>query len=154
MDKTKINEIIEQWGSKRNLVIEMLSDIQNEFNYIPPEAVSIISEKTGVPVTQLYQIGTFYNVFSFTPKGKHHISICMGTSCHVMGAPRIATAITREIGISPGEVSKDMQYSMEEVRCLGCCGMAPIVTIGNDLYGKLTPAKIRKILDKYRKENI
>jgi NADH-quinone oxidoreductase subunit E len=146
---TKVEEIISRYPGRDQDIMAILNDIQDEFNYLPKEALLLVKERLKIPLAQIYSIATFFNAFSLVPKGKHPISVCTGTACHVKGAPRILDAFQRELGIGMGETTKDMKFSLDEVRCLGCCGLAPVLTIGKDLHGKVKMSQVKRLLKKY-----
>jgi len=150
MAKSKVNEIIEHWEEKESFLIEMLQDVQDEHNYLPQDVLVELVERLNIPMSRIYHIATFYKAFSLRPRGKYQVNICMGTACHVKGGPRILEAVERDLGITTGEGTEDMQFSLDTVRCLGCCGLAAVVTIGKDIYGNVTSAKISKILAQYK----
>ena len=145
----KVNQIIKKWNTDPDFVIEMMQDIQDEFRYIPEEALETMTLQTKVPLARLYHIATFYKSFSLTPRGKYEIQVCTGTACHVKGAPLIIDAFKRELNIEIGETTKDGKFTLDEVRCLGCCSLAPVVMINDDIYGDFTSDKIKTILKKY-----
>ncbi|HHE39045.1 MAG TPA: NADH-quinone oxidoreductase subunit NuoE [Candidatus Cloacimonetes bacterium] len=145
----KVDQIIKKWNSDPDFVIEMMQDIQDEFKYIPEEALETITLQTKVPLAHLYHIATFYKSFSLTPRGKYEIQVCTGTACHVKGAPLIIDAFKRELNIEIGETTQDGKFTLEEVRCLGCCSLAPVVMINDDIYGDFTSDKIKTVLKKY-----
>jgi len=145
----KVDQIIEKWNSDPDFVIEMMQDIQDEFRYIPREALEEVTLQTKVPLAKLYHIATFYKSFSLEPQGKYKIQVCTGTACHVKGAPLILDAFKRELNIEIDETTEDDNFTLEEVRCLGCCSLAPVVMINNDIYGNFTSDKIKTILKKY-----
>ncbi len=150
-DQKKVDEIIRRWDSDNEYVIEMMQDIQDEFRYISRETLEQINKSTKVPLSELYHIATFYKAFSLEPRGKFEIQVCMGTACHVKGAGRVLDAFERELGIADGQTTGDKFFSLEGVRCLGCCSLAPVVTIGEDLYGEVQPAQVPRLLKKYKK---
>jgi NADH:ubiquinone oxidoreductase subunit E len=145
----KTHEIISRWGKKRENVIEIMHDLQNEFNYLPHEVVMEISREAQVPLSSIYHLATFFNAFSLKPKGKNQVCVCMGTACYAFGAPKIVTVLEKELGIKIGEMTEDMNFGLELVRCVGACGIAPVVSVGKDLYGKVTGSGVAKILRKY-----
>lgn len=153
-DKLKALKIIERWGAREDCVIEMLHDIQEEFNYLPKDILIEVSKKTEVPLAKIFGIATFYKGFNLTPQGKHRIGVCMGTPCHAKGAPLIVEAIERYLGIKDGETTKDLKFSLHTTGCVGTCGLAPVVVIDEEMYGKMTPTKILKILKKYEKGEV
>lgn len=150
MENGKVQSIINDWGGESSLVIEMLHDIQSEFNYLPEEVLSRVSTEVGVPLAKIYGIATFYNAFSLTPKGKHKVCVCMGTPCHALGAPRLVEALERRLDIKCGGTTEDLNYSLDISGCVGTCGLAPIVIVDNDLHGHISPVNVSKIIDKYK----
>ncbi len=153
-DYLKALKIIERWGARQDCVIEMLHDIQEEFNYLPKDVLIEVAKKTEVPLAKIFGIATFYRGFSLMPRGKHRIGVCMGTPCHAKGAPLIVEAIERYLGIKDGETTKDLKFSLHTTGCVGTCGLAPVVVIDEEMYGKVTPTKILEILKKYEKEEV
>jgi NADH:ubiquinone oxidoreductase subunit E len=148
--ETKSDEIVNRWHSRPDNIIEMMHDIQNEFNYLPKDLLLAVSRKANVPLSQTYGLATFFNAFSLVPKGKHQICVCLGTACHAYGAARIMNVLEKELGIECGGVTQDRNFGLEAVRCLGACGIAPVVVIGKDLYGKVTVPGTTKLLKKYQ----
>lgn len=149
----RVNKIIEKWNSDPDFVIEMMQDIQEEFRFIPEEALETMTLQTKVPLARLYHIATFYKSFSLTPRGKYDIQVCTGTACHVKGAALILDAFARELEIKEGETTPNKVFTLEGVRCLGCCSLAPVITIGDDLYGEVKSADVPKLIKKYKEGN-
>lgn len=149
-ERVKVDEIISRYEGGRESLVPILQGITNEFNWLPREMLMRVAELKQIPIEHILRIATFYRAFSLEPRGKNIITVCTGTACHVKGAPRVLERFERELGIRTGETTSDMQFTLEAVRCIGCCGLAPVVTVGEDLYGKLNPAKAAGILDKYR----
>ncbi len=149
-DRIKVDQIISRYEGGRESLVPILQGISNEFNWLPPDMLMYVAEVKQIPIEHILRIATFYKAFSLKPRGEHIVTVCMGTACHVKGAPRILERFERELGIKTGETTSDMRFTLEAVRCIGCCGLSPVVTVGDDLYGKLSPAKAAKILDKYR----
>ncbi len=149
----KVEQIIKKWNNDPDFVIEMMQDIQDEFRYIPRETLEEVTLQTKVPLARLYHIATFYKSFSLYPRGKYEIQVCIGTACHVKGAPLILDSFTRELEIQIGETTSDGLFSLEGVRCLGCCSLAPVITIGDNLYGGVKVADVPKLLAKYKEGN-
>jgi len=145
----KVEKITEEYKNNGMSLVSVLQDINTIYNYLPENILRYISQELDVPLSLIYRTATFYNAFSLEPRGKHIITVCMGTTCHVKGAPMIVGALERELSIKVGETTEDMNFTLETVACLGCCGLAPVITIGEDLHGKLTQANIPKILGKY-----
>lgn len=127
-------------------LIPLLQQAQAEDGYLSRERLVRIHEETGVPLSQIYGVATFYAQFRFTPVGRHLVKVCHGTACHVSGAPDISEAIREEIGIDHGETTPDRQFTVEKVSCLGCCSLAPCIMVGETTHGNLTPASVKKVL--------
>jgi len=149
MEADKVHEIIERWNKREDLTIEMLHDVQSVFNYLPEDALSQISDEVGVQVSTLYSIATFYQAFSLTPRGKHKISVCMGTPCHALGASIVLEALERHLDVKCGETTDDMDFTLETTGCVGTCGLAPVIVVDNELYGHVNPARVSRIVKKY-----
>jgi len=145
----RIDHLIDETGAEESHLIGTLQDIQKELNYLPEEALRLISQKIGVPLSQVYSIATFYKAFSLEPRGRHLVNVCMGTACHVRGGVQILEKLERETGIHAGETTADRRFSLEAVRCLGCCGLAPVVMIDGNFHGKLTQKDLDRLLDQY-----
>jgi NADH:ubiquinone oxidoreductase subunit E len=150
-DQKKVDDIIQKWDSDNEYVIEMMQDIQDEFRHISIDTLEQINKTTKVPLAELYHIATFYKAFSLEPRGKYEIQVCMGTACHVKGAGRVLDAFERELDIPDGGTTEDKLFSLDGVRCLGCCSLAPVVTIGEDLYGDVQPSQVPRLVKKYKK---
>ncbi len=148
--RIKVDEIISRYGGGRETLIPILQDITSGFNWLPPEVLMRVAEVKQIPIEHILRIATFYKAFSLKPRGKHIITVCTGTACHVKGAQRILDRLERRLGIQTGETTPDMQFTLEAVRCLGCCGLAPVVTIGEELHGQMNPAKAAALIDKYQ----
>lgn len=142
-------KIASRWGNKPENIIEMMHDIQTELNYLPKDVLMEVSKFSNVPISKIFNIATFYNAFSLKPKGKYKICVCMGTPCHALGAPRIVSALERELEIKCGETTKDMKFSLEITGCVGTCGLAPVVVINEDLYGPIQVSGVSKLIKKY-----
>ncbi len=149
MDLEKVEGIIEEHKGLSSALIGILLDVQEEFNYLPRDAMLKIADRLEIPPSRIYGLATFFKAFSLAPRGKYPIRVCMGTACHVKGAVTIIEKIERELNIKSGETTEDGKFDLDEVNCMGCCGLAPVVTVGNDLYGKLSLSKIPKILKNY-----
>lgn len=148
-DVKAVKGIIKKWKNDREYVIEMLQDLQDEFRHVSRDAMEVVNRHTGVPLPDIYHIATFYKAFSLEPRGKYEIQVCIGTACHVKGAPRLIEAFERELGIKEGETTSNKLFSLEGVRCIGCCSLAPVIKIGPDLYGEAKPSRVPKLLKKY-----
>ena len=151
--KTKqksVRSIIKKYDGDKTAMIAILQDVQEEFRYLPKEALSSISKQMEVPLTRIYEIATFYNAFSLKPRGRNLIEVCAGTACHVQGAANLMDRMERDLKICCGETTKDKKFTLEEVRCLGCCSLAPVARISGNIYPNLTQDQIPKILTNYK----
>ena len=146
---TKVDAIIEKYTDQAGMVIGVLQDVQDEFNYLPEDALRYLSRKSEIPLSRLYGVARFYNAFSLKPRGKNIIRVCLGTACHLKGGPRIADAIAHELGIEPGETTEDRMFTLERVNCLGCCALAPVVEVNGHVHAGVTASKIPSILAQY-----
>ncbi len=150
-DKTKIQSLIDNHqGLKKNL-IAILLDIQENFNYLSPESLRAVAKALGMPLIDIIGVATFYRAFSLTPRGKHLCLVCMGTACHVRGGPKILEEIERKLDVAAGENTKDGQFTLETVACLGCCAIGPVVVVDGEYHGHATIRKVGPILAKYQK---
>ncbi len=151
MDPKAINRLLKKYDYKQSSIIGILQDLQEEENYLPEKALGHISERLSMPLTRIYRLATFYNAFSLTPRGKHLVNVCLGTACHVRGAANVLDRVKMELGIDVGGTTKDKLFSLETVNCLGACALGPIVVIGDEYNGQMTPAKVRPAIKKYIK---
>lgn len=147
--KITVKDIIKKYGGDKTAMIAILQDVQEEFRYLPKAALSSISKQMEVPLTRIYEIATFYNAFSLKQRGKNLVELCAGTACHVQGAARLMDRLERDLAIKCGETTKDKMFSLEEVRCLGCCSLAPVVRISGNIHPNLTQDEVPKILKNY-----
>lgn len=144
--EAKVREIVARYGNDRSFVIPIMQDIQREWNYLPREALDALVVTLGVPRSLVYHLATFYRAFSLTPKGKYRLSLCLGTACHVRGAPQIADHLERTLGIKAGETTADKKFSFETVNCLGACALGPILVVNDEYHGQITIDKTNKVL--------
>jgi NADH-quinone oxidoreductase subunit E len=149
MDKERIDQLIDHHHGEPSSLIQVLLEIQSENRWLPKEALAHVSERLQVPMTRVQHIATFYKAFSLVPKGRHQIHICVGTACHVRGAPRVLDAVEGLTGISPDETDLDLKFSLKVVNCLGCCALGPVVEIDGKTHGKMAPAEIADVLKNY-----
>jgi NADH-quinone oxidoreductase subunit E len=154
MDLATIEGIIRQHNAQRSAIIAMLQDIQHEFTYLPQDVLVHLSRSVGVPLSRTYSLATFYRAFSLKPRGRHPVAVCLGTACHVKAAVKILEKFERELGIKTGHTTPDLEFGLQQVRCLGCCGLAPVVTVGADLFGKVSLTRVDQILKQYRKKEV
>jgi NADH:ubiquinone oxidoreductase subunit E len=146
-----VESILDKWNNEDDSLISMLLDIQSEYNYLPKEALITVANSLNIPLIQVYSVATFYKVFSLEPRGKHIINVCVGTACHVRGGQRIVDEIKRKLDIDVGETTRDKLFTLDTVRCLGCCALGPVVVIDNTYYSHVTQKMVGTILDKYKK---
>jgi NADH-quinone oxidoreductase subunit E len=149
MDNDSIDQIIDKHHGEASSLIQVLLEIQSENHWLPKEALERISERLNVPLTRIQHIATFYKAFSLVPKGRHEIHICLGTACHVRGAPRVLDSVQNLTGIKPGETDQDLKFSLETVNCLGCCALGPVMEIDGKTHGKMSTAQTADILKNY-----
>ena len=149
MDTGTIDRIIDKHQGEASALIQVLLDIQSEHHWLPKEALARVSEKLQVPYARILHIATFYKAFSLVPKGRHEIQVCMGTACHVRGAPRVLDTVQDLTGIKPGETDLDLKFSLETVNCLGCFALGPVMVVDGNTHGRLPPGETADVLEKY-----
>ncbi|MBA7664185.1 hypothetical protein ES703_72240 [subsurface metagenome] len=147
-DRIKIEEILREYRTKKGNLMPILQKINVHYNYLPTDLLRYIASELDMPLSQIYSIATFYNAFSLVPRGRYTIAICRGTACHVRGSARILDRLEQELGVSDGGTTEDLRFTIQTVRCIGCCSIAPAVRIDRDTYGNV---KINKIMDMLRK---
>ncbi len=148
-DVDKIREICTSFNNDPQELINVLHKCQEHFGYLPAEVQEVISNALVVPVAKVYGVVTFYSFFTMTPKGKHPISICMGTACYVRGAEKVLDEFKKELGLQVGQTSTDGKFSLSSLRCVGACGLAPVVMVGDKTYGRVAPDDVRNIIKEY-----
>lgn len=148
--EAKLRAVIEEKKHVEGSLMQVMQEAQEIYGYLPLEVQTIIAEGMGVSVEQVYGIATFYAQFALSPKGEHQISVCLGTACYVKGSQDIIDRISELLGIGSGECTPDGKFSLEACRCIGACGLAPVMTVGEDVYGRLTKADVDGIIEKYR----
>ena len=150
--QAQVKDIIGRYDNDRSFLIPILQDVQKELNYLPKEALEAVSETLEVPISQIYEVTTFYKAFSLTPRGKHRLSLCLGTACHVRGALLIGEHIERTLEMKAGETTPDLEFTYETVNCLGACALGPIVVVGDEYQGNMSIAKTNKLFKKLGKK--
>lgn len=150
MEVSEIDSIIQQYGARESAILGILQDIQAEEKYLPKEALEYVSQKMNIPLVQVFRIATFYNALSLKPRGKHKIDVCLGTACHVRGGGRILEKLERELGIPVGETTKDKKFTLESVRCLGCCSLGPVAVVDGKVFGRLGQDKVSGLLKEFK----
>ncbi len=148
-DVNKIREICDSFNNDHQELINILHKCQQHFGYLPAEVQEVVSDCSGIPVAKIYGVVTFYSFFTMTPRGKHPISICMGTACYVRGAEKVLDEFVKELGIKAGETSPDGKFSISSLRCVGACGLAPLVLVGDKTYGRVAPDDVKNIIKEY-----
>ena len=150
MDYLELDRIIEEefYGDRENLIM-ILQAIQRRYNYLPKAALVYLSEKLDIPSSRLYEVSTFYSTFSLEPRGKNIVSICLGTACHVRGGERVKEQIEKTLDIRDGETTQDKRYTLESVRCIGCCSLGPVIKVNEDMHGRIKPDEIEAVLNRY-----
>jgi len=152
MMEAKINEIISSYNSDKGFLVPILQDVQKEFNYLPQEALNLVSDQLEVPISQIHEVATFYQAFHLEPRGKYQLALCLGTACHVRKAPLIADHIERTLGLKAGETSEDLKYTFETVNCLGACALGPVLVVNEEYHGKINISKTDRLLKKLGKK--
>jgi len=145
----RIDKIIDKYVNEEGVLIQLLLDIQREFNWIPKEAIKRISERLKIPFSQIFRVASFYAALSLKPMGRHFIQVCLGTACHVRGGIKILEAVEDALEIKAGNSTDDMRFTLSGVNCLGCCAQGPMMVIDDDYYGGVVVPNVRKILEKY-----
>ncbi|MEE0252602.1 MAG: NAD(P)H-dependent oxidoreductase subunit E [Acutalibacteraceae bacterium] len=142
-------KVIDENGGTQGSVMPILQKAQEIYGYLPIEVQTMIAEKMDIPLEEIYGVSTFYSLFALTPKGKYDISVCMGTACYVKGAADVLDKICEVLGIQPEECTQDGKFSITECRCIGACGLAPVMTVNDDVYGRVSVSEVEDILSKY-----
>jgi NADH-quinone oxidoreductase E subunit len=148
-----IDEVLQRYpNAKRDALIPILQEVQEQHGYLSREAVVRIGAHLRLPSSKIYGVATFYNQFRFLPQGRNHVQVCRGTACHVKGSAAILDAIKRELKIEPGQTSRDGTFSLEVVACIGACGLAPVICVNGEFHAGVTTKSVGKILDSYRRK--
>lgn len=146
----KVDSLIEGYVDKKEQLISLLQDIQAEFNYLPRDVLIQVSQKLDIPLSQVFSVATFFRAFSLKPRGRHLITVCLGTACHVRGGQRLVDKIERDYGIRPGETTEDEKFTLETVNCLGCCALGPVVVVDGKYESQMNADKLDRVLEKYK----
>jgi NADH-quinone oxidoreductase subunit E len=150
VDVSRIHSILERHGAKQENMIAILLDCQEEYFHLPREVLEEVSNMVGVPLTSVLSIATFFRAFSLKPIGRFPIRVCNGTACNIKGGPRLVEALERELKLKKGETTPDNLFGLDTVNCVGCCGLAPVITVGSDVHGKAKISSISRIINQYR----
>jgi len=150
IDYLEVDQIIDnEFNEDKENLIMILQAIQRRYNYLPQAAISYVSEKLTIPLSRIYEVATFYSTFSLEPRGRNIISICTGTACHVRGAERIKDQIEASLDIKDGGTTEDKRFTLESVRCIGCCSLGPVVKINEDMHGRIATDQVNTVLNQY-----
>ena len=149
----KIDHIIESYKNQEGTLIPVLHETQKLFGYLPEDVQAYIAEKLAIPLSEVYGVVSFYTLFSTEPKGQHKISVCLGTACYVKGSGAILAELEKLLSVKVGQTTPDGQFTLEACRCLGACGLAPVLTVDGDVYGRLVTKDVAKIINKYKTSN-
>jgi NADH-quinone oxidoreductase subunit E len=147
--KEKVGQVLAKYQHDKSALIDILQDTQSAIGYLPREALEEIQAGLDVPLSRVYSVATFFKAFSLTPRGRHLINVCMGTACHVRGADKVLEQMEKELGIKRGGNTKDLRFTLETVNCVGACALGPMVIIGEDYHGEMTPDKVSEVLKNY-----
>lgn len=142
----EVAAIAKRWKTKRGTLIMALHGLQDRYGYVPRDAAMQLGEEMDVPLARIYEVLTFYNYFRLKSPGKNVVSVCLGTACYLKGAPQLLSDASEQLGIKPGETTADGEYHLQVVRCVGCCGLAPVVTVNEELLAKVTPETLKSHL--------
>lgn len=151
MDFEKVGKIIDKHQQKRTALISILHDIQDHYNHLPEEALKKVASRLKMDLNDIYGVATFYKAFSLIPKGRHSITLCLGTACHVRGGPKILREVTKLLNIEPGQTTKDKKFSLNVVNCLGVCAIGPVMFADGKFYGEMNPVKAKRLIEKIGK---
>lgn len=150
IDWEKINTIIEDYNRNPESLLMIMQDISDIYNFVPPQVITLLVEKLGVKESQVYSVATFYKTISLEPRGKYIVSVCTGTACHVRGAEKITDVLEEKFNIKEGETSEDGLFTLEGVRCIGCCASGPVITVNKDTHGGLDRSSVLEAVDGYK----
>jgi NADH-quinone oxidoreductase subunit E len=148
--KEQVRQVLEKYQKDKSTLIDILHDTQSEIGYLPKEAIVEIGVGLGIPLSRVYSVATFFKAFSLQPRGRHLINVCLGTACHVRGSDKVLEQMEKELGIKTGANTADLKFTLETVNCVGACALGPMVIIGEDYHGEMTPEKVSDVLKNYR----
>ena len=151
MELKSVDLIVDKYQKKRTALISILHDVQDKYKYLPEEALKMVASRLRMDINEIYGVATFYKSFSLVPQGKHSITLCLGTACHVRGGPKILRELKSLLHIEPGQTTKDRQFSLNTVNCLGVCAIGPVIFVDGKFYGEMNPLKAKKIIEKINK---
>ena len=148
MNLNQVDLIVDKYQEKRTALISILHDIQGRYKYLPDEALKMVASRLRIDINEIYGVATFYKSFTLTPQGKHSITLCLGTACHVRGGPKILRELKGFLHIEPGQTTADKQFSLNVVNCLGVCAIGPVMMVDRKFYGEMNPIRAKKIIEK------
>ena len=146
---TKVDSLIDSYADKKEQLISLLQDIQAEFNYLPRDVLVRVSQRLEIPLSQVFGVATFFRAFSLKPRGRHLLTVCLGTACHVRGGARILQKLERDLGVEAGGTTEDLRFTVGTARCLGACAMGPLVVVDGKYEGHMNPDKVERVLKTY-----
>ena len=146
---SKVDQIIDSYDGEKGILIQVLQDVQAEYNWLPEDALGRVCQRLEIPLSQAYSVATFYKAFSLEPRGRHLVSVCLGTACHVRGGPKIMQKVKDTIHIDDGETTDDLRFSLEKVNCLGCCALGPVIVVDGETHARIRVPKVEGILGGY-----
>lgn len=149
--EAKTKEIIKKYNRNKSSLLAILQDIQDQYNYLPKDALTTVNDEMEIPASRIYEVATFYNTFSLTPRGEHVIKLCQGTACHVRGAAGILDKLERTLGIKPGETTSDNKFTLETVNCVGACALGPVMVVDGEYHGQMNMVKVDKVIGPLKK---
>jgi NADH-quinone oxidoreductase subunit E len=150
MESSQIDTIIKQYGGRESALLSILQDIQTKEKYLPKDVLEQVSQKMHIPLTNIFRIATFYNALSIKPRGRHKVDVCLGTACHVRGGNKIIDKLKRDLGVAVGETTKDKRFTLESVRCVGCCSLGPVVVVDGNVFGRVAQEKVPALLKEFK----
>ena len=153
IDWKKIDEIIEDYKANREALLMIMQDISDMYNYVPPEVVPALVERFGVKESLIFSVATFYKTISLEPRGKYIVNVCTGTACHVRGADKVMDALKEKLAIEEGQTTDDLLFTLEAVRCVGCCASGPVITVNRDTHGGLDRSSAVKVIEEYEQSD-
>ncbi|MEW6547719.1 MAG: NAD(P)H-dependent oxidoreductase subunit E [Bacillota bacterium] len=145
----RVEEILDRYTGEEGSLIQVLLDVQNEYNWLPGEVLERVSQRLGVPRTYPYRVASFYKALSLVPRGRHLVSVCLGTACHVRGGQTILEKVEQVLGVQAGRTTPDSRFTLHRVNCLGCCALGPVMVVDGQTHGKVTPARVEEVLRQY-----
>jgi len=150
----ELKEFIDSVKDTQGILMQTLQKAQDIFGYLPLEVQKFIADETGIPLADIYGVVTFYTQFTVEEKGKHRVGVCLGTACYVKGSQDVMDKLAEELNVKVGQTTEDRMFTLEATRCLGCCGLAPVMTIDEDVYGNIDPKRVPEVIAKYRNQEV